>query len=193
MTIFGLSQITSRLAILHKLNYSYLRVSNVLLAILLVRRIRLSFILPPAANSFVCFWCVCKFHCLPQSNFLFYAMLSIKGELYRGRALSSVMLGCSPVKLSRRFGRTGHFHLQGRRVSKKQGARRAACLLLVSCFAYTSTLKMEAICSSESSIDSNQTTRCYIPECRNFHSQSCENLKSSNFILYFEISCTICV
>jgi hypothetical protein len=36
--------------------------------------------------------------------------------------------------------------------------------LLVFCWAYFSTLKMEAICSSETSIDTRRTTRRYIPE-----------------------------
>jgi hypothetical protein len=34
----------------------------------------------------------------------------------------------------------------------------------VSCSAYSSTLKMEAVCSSETSVDVGQTTRSYIPE-----------------------------
>jgi hypothetical protein len=35
---------------------------------------------------------------------------------------------------------------------------------LVSCLAYSSTLKIEAICSSETSDDTQRTTRRYIPE-----------------------------
>jgi hypothetical protein len=35
---------------------------------------------------------------------------------------------------------------------------------LVSCSAYASTLNMEAICSSETSVDFQRTTRRYIPE-----------------------------
>jgi hypothetical protein len=49
---------------------------------------------------------------------------------------------------------------------------------LVSCFAYYSTLKMDATCSSETSVDFQQTTRCYIPEDRTLHNHCCENLKS---------------
>jgi hypothetical protein len=37
---------------------------------------------------------------------------------------------------------------------------------LVSCLAYSSTLKMEATCSSETSVDFQRTTRRYIPEVR---------------------------
>jgi hypothetical protein len=36
--------------------------------------------------------------------------------------------------------------------------------MLVSCLAYSSTLKMEAICSSDTSVDFQQFTRRYIPE-----------------------------
>jgi hypothetical protein len=41
-----------------------------------------------------------------------------------------------------------------------------------------STLNMEAIYSSETSVDTQRTTRCYIPEDDTLHSHSCENLKS---------------
>jgi hypothetical protein len=37
----------------------------------------------------------------------------------------------------------------------------------VFCLAYSSILKMEAICSSETSVDFQQTTRRYISEDRN--------------------------
>jgi hypothetical protein len=37
---------------------------------------------------------------------------------------------------------------------------------------------MEAICSSEISVDFQRTTRHYIPEERTLHNNHCENLKS---------------
>jgi hypothetical protein len=37
-------------------------------------------------------------------------------------------------------------------------------LTLVPCSAYSSTMKMEAICSFETSVDFQRTTRRYIPE-----------------------------
>jgi hypothetical protein len=40
----------------------------------------------------------------------------------------------------------------------------AACFTLVYWLAYFPTLKLEAICSSEMSVDFHRTTRCYIPE-----------------------------
>jgi hypothetical protein len=46
----------------------------------------------------------------------------------------------------------------------------------VSCLAYSSTLKMEETCSSETLVDFKQTTRRYIAEDRIFHRY--ENLKS---------------
>jgi hypothetical protein len=45
----------------------------------------------------------------------------------------------------------------------------APALTLVSCSAYFSTLKMEAIFSSETSVDSQRTTRRYIPEDGTLH------------------------
>jgi hypothetical protein len=54
---------------------------------------------------------------------------------------------------------------------------RSACHLLVSCPAYFSTLKMEVICSSETSVDFQRTTRRYIPEDSTLHNYRCENLK----------------
>jgi hypothetical protein len=47
---------------------------------------------------------------------------------------------------------------------------------LVSCSGHSSTLKMEAKCSSETSVDSRRTTRRYIPEIVLFI--TCENLRS---------------
>jgi hypothetical protein len=42
----------------------------------------------------------------------------------------------------------------------------------------SSTLKMEAICSSETSVEIQQTTRRHIPEDDTLHNHRCENLKS---------------
>jgi hypothetical protein len=53
--------------------------------------------------------------------------------------------------------------------------------MLVFCSAY-STLKMEAIYSSEMSVDSQRTTRRYIPE----DNHRCENIKSCILMLHCE-------
>jgi hypothetical protein len=60
-------------------------------------------------------------------------------------------------------------HLQGRKVSQtrnqhNQGNRGPRLLSLVSCLAYSSTLKIEAVHSTEMSLNLYQTTRCYISE-----------------------------
>jgi hypothetical protein len=49
---------------------------------------------------------------------------------------------------------------------------------LVSCSAYSSILKMEAKCSSETSVDFQRTTRRRIPEGRTLHNHRYANLKS---------------
>jgi hypothetical protein len=43
---------------------------------------------------------------------------------------------------------------------------------------YSSTLKMEATCSSETSVDFQRTTQRYNPEDKTLHNHRCENLKS---------------
>jgi hypothetical protein len=55
----------------------------------------------------------------------------------------------------------------------------AAYFMLVSCLAYYSTLKMEAICSSETYVDLNRTTRRFILDDRTLISRRSENLKSN--------------
>jgi hypothetical protein len=46
----------------------------------------------------------------------------------------------------------------------------------------SSTLKMEAICSSETSVDTQRTTRRYIPEDGTLHNHHCENLKPTLYL-----------
>jgi hypothetical protein len=48
---------------------------------------------------------------------------------------------------------------------------------------FPSTLKMEAICSFESSVDFQRTTLRYIPEDSTLHNHRCDKLKS--YIVYF--------
>jgi hypothetical protein len=66
---------------------------------------------------------------------------------------------CSPLKVNRRFRGTCLLHL--------------LCLphafTLVSYSAYSSALKMEAMCSSETPVDFQRTTQLYIPEDSTFH------------------------
>jgi hypothetical protein len=81
---------------------------------------------------------------------------------------------CSPLKVNRRFAGTYRLHLQGRGISRErnQHERRwqaEPASTLISCSAYSSTLKMEAICSSETSVDFQQTTRRYFPKDSTLH------------------------
>jgi hypothetical protein len=46
----------------------------------------------------------------------------------------------------------------------KAGGKQSSAFTLVSFLAYSSNLKMEAICSSESSVETQRTTRRHIPE-----------------------------
>jgi hypothetical protein len=57
----------------------------------------------------------------------------------------------------------------------------SGCHLLTCCFflkLFSSTLKMEAICSSETLVATHQATRRHIPEDDTLHYHRCENLKS---------------
>jgi hypothetical protein len=56
---------------------------------------------------------------------------------------------------------------------------------MVSSLAYSSTLKMEATCSSETSVEFQRNTRHYTPEDRTPLKHLCENLKSYNGFLWF--------
>jgi hypothetical protein len=66
-----------------------------------------------------------------------------------------------------------------------------ACHLLACWFLaklISSTLKMEAIYSSETSVDTQRTPRRNIPEDDTLHNHRCENLKSS-LLLFVFVSC----
>jgi hypothetical protein len=52
--------------------------------------------------------------------------------------------------------------------------------ILISYFAYSSALMMEATCSSETSVDFQQTTWRYIAEDRTLYNHHCANPKSYN-------------
>jgi hypothetical protein len=77
----------------------------------------------------------------------------------------------SSLKLKRRFGEIYRLHFHRQRISLARNQRESMwqkhgctwiCFQLVSCSAYFSTLKMEAICSSETSLEFQRTTRRYI-------------------------------
>jgi hypothetical protein len=77
------------------------------------------------------------------------------------------IMPCSPLKVKRRFGGTNCLHLQGQRIRRARNQSELSlppAFTLVSCSAYSSTLKIEAICSSQTSVYFQQMTRRYIPE-----------------------------
>jgi hypothetical protein len=83
---------------------------------------------------------------------------------------------CSPLSVNRLVGGTYSLHLQDRinNFSKKPAIKQVASILLASAFhlldcwflaeIISSTPKMEAICSSETSVDTQRTTLRYFPE-----------------------------
>jgi hypothetical protein len=63
--------------------------------------------------------------------------------------------------------------------------------LLVGLLDFSSTLKMEALCSSETSVATQQTTRRHIPEDDTLHNHRCENLKSYRKFLGYISNCQL--
>jgi hypothetical protein len=102
------------------------------------------------------------------------------------------MKPCSLLSCNRRFGGTYRLHLQIRRsnFSKNQQVSRwkAECrlppsYLLVLAQITSSNLKMEAICSFETSVATQQTIRRHIPEDDTLHNHCCKNFKSYTVFL----------
>jgi hypothetical protein len=58
------------------------------------------------------------------------------------------------------------------------------CFTLVSCLAYSSTLKMKATFYCETSVDIQRTTPRYISEDITLHNHYCENLRSYKSYAY---------
>jgi hypothetical protein len=72
-------------------------------------------------------------------------------------------------------------------------SRLVSAFLLVVCLAYSSTLKMEATCSFETSVDIHRTTQHYISEDRIVHNPRCENLMSYTVLVARAFSPVVCV
>jgi hypothetical protein len=90
---------------------------------------------------------------------------------------------CSPLKVKRCFVGIYRFLLQCPTSRTRYQRGLPAAFNLVSCSAY-STLKMEAICSSETSLDFQRITRRYIPDDSSTHNHRCKNLKSYAIIQF---------
>jgi hypothetical protein len=79
----------------------------------------------------------------------------------KGRVFCNVVPR-SLAQVYQRFAATLCLYLHGRRVSSEQEEEEPD--LLFSCLAYFSTLKMEAVCFYETSVNSYGTTRRHIQE-----------------------------
>jgi hypothetical protein len=75
---------------------------------------------------------------------------------------------CSPLKVNRHFGGTYRLLLQGRRISRARNQR-------------------ESRWQAETSVDTQRTTRRYIPEDSTLYNLRCENLKSYIGLLFSEV------
>jgi hypothetical protein len=89
---------------------------------------------------------------------------------------------CGLLKVNWHFTGPCGLHLHGRRISQARnqheaGSKQSSCYLLVSCLAYSSTLKMEATCPSEMLVEFQQTT-WHIAEC-----------KTLNYIMLYQQLC----
>jgi hypothetical protein len=125
---------------------------------------------------------------LESSTFLAH-IKKPKGKLwfYQKSTLFWDITPCSPLKVNRHFGGIYCLHLQGRRKSRARNQHESRwgaesfslplAFMLICCSSYSSTLKMEAICSSEMSVDFQWSTRRYILEDSTLHNHRCENLK----------------
>jgi hypothetical protein len=96
------------------------------------------------------------------------------------------------LKVNRRFGETFRLKLQGRKISGTRNQRDSRwqaetcfppAFTLVSFLAYSSTLKFEAKCFSETSFGLQRTTRRYIPEEITLHNHRCDSLKSCKEVI----------
>jgi hypothetical protein len=90
---------------------------------------------------------------------------------------------CVSLNVNLRFGETLRLHLQSRGIRQARNQRENR-LKAEARFAYSSTLKMETMCSSKMSVDFQLITRRYIPEENTLDYNRCESFKS-DINLYF--------
>jgi hypothetical protein len=83
-----------------------------------------------------------------------------------------------PPNVDQSFGGTCHLHLLGRRISQARDHHKSRlqalhCLppdfILISCFEYSSIMKSEATCSSETSVVIRRITWRYVPRDKTLH------------------------
>jgi hypothetical protein len=133
----------------------------------------------------------CHIHKWPALRKVFYRSFEAKYFLHKIVNLSNIFWNitpCRPLKVNWRFGGTYCLNLQDRRISwvryECESRWQVETFTPVFCTAYSSILNMEAIVSSETSVDFQQSTRRYISEESTLHYHCCEDLKSEivNFI-----------
>jgi hypothetical protein len=90
-------------------------------------------------------------------------ILNVGFEVFTEVVMKSIvfwdMTPCSSLCSNRCFGGTKRLHLQGRRKVQQTNEQSGGTLL-----DFSSTLKIEALCSSETSVATQRTTRRHIPE-----------------------------
>jgi hypothetical protein len=88
----------------------------------------------------------------------------------------------SPSKVNKRFRGIYYLHVQAEEQAKQESSMKAydkqTCLHACFVLAYYSTRKMEAIRSSETSVDFPNTTRRYIRDDKTLYNHHCEIFKS---------------
>jgi hypothetical protein len=82
----------------------------------------------------------------------------------------------SPLSVRSHFGGLYRLHLQGQRSNYYSACHLISCWFLAEII--SSTLKMGAICFSETSSDTQRTTRHYIPEVDTLYNHHCDDFKS---------------
>jgi hypothetical protein len=87
------------------------------------------------------------------------------------------MMPYSPLSFNRRFGEHIASIFRVEEISSAKTSLPPACLLIFAEL-ISWTLKMEAICSSKTSVETQLTLRRHITEDDTLHNYRCENLKS---------------
>jgi hypothetical protein len=113
-------------------------------------------------------------HCFILSGFT--TEVCINGSIFWN------IMPCSPLKFNWRSGRTCLL-LEGWRISQTRNeydvsSEQIIAFLSVCFISFSSTLKMEAACSSETSVNFQRTMHRYIPADRTLNNRRCENFKS---------------
>jgi hypothetical protein len=98
---------------------------------------------------------LCRYIMIEIKSVIFYVGFEVFTAVVMKSIIFWDMMPCSPLSYNRRFGGTYRLHLQG---------LLATCLLAGFAELISLTLKMEAICSSETSVVTQRTTRRHIPE-----------------------------